>query len=224
MTKTIRNFYSTNPESLKTAAHDDIVTAFAVIQVMESMLYYDMQEKDSRKDPIMMAELKRIKDRNSAIIRLYFKRFRDRCFCVNYSGCLSDDDDRSHYDIDDALEAKFGDAVSVDSESGMFCAFSTESMKDDITKFLHAEFPTLEFDAEVEDDVNDTPTEHYREPRLRMGWTGAEEWLKDHEVEVDYVLPTPSPKTGKELMQLLQEARTALFKTGLPKEEAIKLL
>ena len=215
-----RDFDSTNPESLETAAHDVIVTAYAVAYRMEAMLWEVANKFDAWDDENLSAARNRVQERVTALATLYHTRFAWKMHTVSFRGNFRRDYEGNlgNYDVDDALRTEFGDAVSCDSESGWFCVDATPVKADEVATYIRTNYPDMEFEMDHEDDP-----ESFRVPAI-YNWTVAKHWLAERDIEVDIEIPAPAPKTGKELEALLKTARAALEKTGLSMEEAKALL
>ena len=91
-------------------------------------------------------------------------------------GSLPNDDDRSHYDIDDQIDNHFDKKkVQTDSESGMFAVYMAEDMVDEVKTWLKENWPTLEYKVHKDDDS--------MSPLFNS--TAAEKHVKDNNLEVE---------------------------------------
>jgi len=218
MTK-MRNFDSTDPSLLETAAHDHIVTAYAVVYAMEAKLWTIAHDFDAWEDPNVRVVRDKVVARLKAIRSLYNTRFPWKCHSYSIRGNFSENyyGDLHNHDVDHALKKEFGESVFCDSESGWFVVDVTPTKVEEVKEFIKINFPDMEFTVDKLDE------NELNIPGV-SNWLSANLWLKEREITVDMEFPKIQPKTGKELEKLLMMARKALHKTGLPKEEAIKLL
>ena len=123
--------------------------------------------------------------------------------------------DLSHYDIDDAITKKFGkNKVCADSESGGFFAYTDASVADELDAYLKDKFPGLEYGIHVDDDP--------RPLGVGAAWHSNEKFLKDAGVTVGYnpIIPIPR-KSDKEIIELMEEARSNLLLTGIFSDDEI---
>ncbi len=212
-----------SPANLETAAHDVIVTAFAALHCMEAVLWEHCHALDGFNDDNIRPVTKQVTERLKAMGDLYQRRFPEKVRNVWIHGNPNDNDGQypevSNYDVEDDLRKNLGDddTVSYDSESGWFVMYCTESRKDEVMEYIAKNHPYMEVEAEMDTD-NDV------KPPMLGSWTIAADWLAERNITATIVLPEPTPKTGKELEGLLETARTALLKTGMPLKEAVKLL
>jgi hypothetical protein len=91
-----------------------------------------------------------------------------------------------HYDIDKALEEKFGKEVEVDSESGQFFAYCDETVLERVEAFLKLRYPGLNFETIVQE-----------EKEVFKRTAHAEEFLKEQGVKIEHPL--------KETFEKMQE-------------------
>lgn len=212
----------TNPLNLTTAAHDVIVTAYAAVSCMDEMLYTHTARLDAWDDDNIRPVRKEVDERLKALAALYYERFGTKCLDQWLYGNPNDNDGQypevSNYDVEDDLRKNLGtDGISYDSESGWFVLHCTTARRDEVVAYLQKNHPYMEFEVDKEE------LEDIRPPMI-TSWTVAAIWMKERNLTATIVLPTPEPKTGRELDELLDDARSALLRTGLTLKEAVKLL
>ena len=210
---------SVDTESLRTAAHDYLIMAYSVLHVADARLWSRKNETDSWDDDLLVAEQKRLDDISKAIGALYFERFPSNVHCVSMIGGHPDPD-VSHYDIDDAARAHFGNKITNDSEGGGFYLYAPIDMVDEVVAWLSENWPELSYsitDQSKEDDFEPKPA-------CIGGWGNSEQWLRERDIEVDYVAPMPFPKQMEDCTEALDRCLVALRKTGRTPEEGLELL
>ena len=216
---TTRNFDSTNPESIETAAHDVIVTAYAVAHVIEGLLWEKRQTFDFQ-NPALEAEQERISARITALRELYRTRYGWKCLSRWLHGNPNDSDgaDVSNYDVEDDVKAALGtDGISYDSESGWFVIHMTPTREAEVVAYLREHHPYMDFEVDDEEDVSVGPP-------MVTSWTSSQHWLAERGFVVSYTAPEPTPVTGKPLIAILDEAEAVLERTGMSLEDATALL
>jgi len=95
-------------------------------------------------------------------------------FDIEIWGC-DEDEDVSHYDIDEDLNRMFGDRVRCDSEGGGFYAYCNSKDKDEILNWLNENYKTLNPTTSVADEPQN--------PYFSNSY-GAVEYCKENKIEV----------------------------------------
>jgi hypothetical protein len=107
--------------------------------------------------------------------------FANQHFGVQYSfiGSLPDDDDRSHYDIDDQIDKHFDKkTVQADSESGMFAVYVAEEMLSEVESWLNENWPTLKYKVTKDDDA----------VKPLVNWHAARKHVEDNNLVVESLI------------------------------------
>lgn len=218
------NFEDTHPGILVHVPHDDVVDAYAAVYQMSSKLWHLRSDLNAWEDPALKAEAERLDDRLKNIGWMYRSRFPEKCYLVEFRGnpdydSMDPGTDVDNYTVQDNMRKHLGtEGIAYDSELGWFVVDTTEGRADEVEAFLKKNHPYMRFSRTAKTDPEEI------RPPMMTNWSSAKTWLNSRGLKIAYVLPKPTPKTGKELDDILKEARTVLARTGMPLKAAIKLL
>lgn len=125
---------------------DEILIELAKLKVLSKQLWECGNKYQSFGTNYHRYRAMVLEEKEDKLILQYLK-VSDDAYVVQFRGGLTDaaPDELSHYDIDDALAAKFGDSVLTDSESGGFFVDSTIDIAGKVATFLRDHYPALDF-------------------------------------------------------------------------------
>jgi hypothetical protein len=196
----VRDFASTDPMLLVNAAHDVIVTAYAVVHTMDAMLWKQITKNNAWSDENGKRASVILEERENDILNMYYARFPERCYVMEFSGELTGQvqshfpmqyNDVCHYDIDEALKETFGDNVRADSELGMFFVRVKKDWSLRVKHWLVARYPKLDF------TVTDGSKDVFNlRPDMVSNWLSSERWLQEREIEIEYRFPVMDKQTA----------------------------
>lgn len=87
-----------------------------------------------------------------------------------------EDEDISHYDIDDAIRKNYPKSqVQTDSESSQFYCYTSSQWLEDVKNYLKENYPSLGFSVSDDNDNYITPF---------ANWGEAEEYVKKNNIEI----------------------------------------
>jgi len=178
-----------------------IKNELAKLMTMESKLYYFIQKYPWHKEARELYS--NIQDRQNRLLSTLSNAFN-----ITITG-YHEEDNVSHYDIDDALEKEFGDIIKCDSEGGRFFAYCNKNSLTMITNWLKTNFTGLDFNHYDEDDVQNP---------YFSNWTAAETYCKENGIEAELpagLLKNPNIKRLEELdsqMKSLEKEKERIIK------------
>jgi hypothetical protein len=113
------------------------------------------------------------KEHKKEVIEFSKKHLSSVIHNMSITGCH--EGDVSHRDIDDDIKKKFGDAVSVDSESGQFFAYCNKRNVKKVLTYLNKKYDKKEFNPSVSE----------RDDAIYFGnWTYAQEHAEKNKLSI----------------------------------------
>ncbi len=119
-----------------------------------------------------------------------------------------------YYALDEALRAKFGNQITLDSELGGFFAYIPRSMESEVTDFIKSRHSQLTYSISAMDEVEFPGVGN---------WPRAKSFLQHQHIalETQAFIDVRPIRTGLEIEELIEEAADVLVKTGLTLEQVL---